>query len=137
VAHALLDCSDGGISQWRLLLGCANLPTISVFCMGLNMLHVQVGDLASFAMYSSLVGLGFSGLSSFAADLSKGLASAERVFELLDQEPDVPLDEGATPPLDSVRGELVLEEVTFRYPTRDKVCARQLVCGRSSRACSS
>jgi ATP-binding cassette, subfamily B, bacterial len=79
---------------------------------------LQVGDLASFAMYSSLVGLGFSGLSSFAADLSKGLASAERVFDILDKQPVVATEEGARPT--TTHGELALSNVWFRYPTREK-----------------
>jgi ABC-type multidrug transport system fused ATPase/permease subunit len=70
-------------------------------------------------MYSSLVGLGFSGLSSFAADLSKGLASAERVFDILDKQPVVAIEEGARPTT-ATNGELVLNNVWFRYPTREK-----------------
>ncbi|KAG5189644.1 P-loop containing nucleoside triphosphate hydrolase protein [Tribonema minus] len=106
----------------------ANASLVAVLYFGGSLVArgaMTVGDLASFAMYSSLVGLGFSGLSSFAADLSKGLASAERVFMLMDATPAVPLDEGLTPPLESVRGELVLEGVTFRYPSRDK----DVLCG--------
>lgn len=48
------------------------------------------GDLTSFSMYTGLVALGFSGLSSYASDAWRSAVAAGRVFDLLDRVPRPP-----------------------------------------------
>jgi ABC-type multidrug transport system fused ATPase/permease subunit len=52
------------------------------------------GDLTSFSMYTGLVALGFSGLSSYASDTWRSAVAAGRVFDLLDRVPHPPAGPG-------------------------------------------
>jgi ATP-binding cassette subfamily B protein len=81
--------------------------------------HMTVGELTSFLVYTLLVAFSLGGLSDLWADLMKASGAAERVFELLDAEPGIPLDEGAAPA--QVGGAIELQGVTFRYPSRKDV----------------
>ncbi|CAM9261689.1 unnamed protein product [Ectocarpus sp. 12 AP-2014] len=80
---------------------------------------MTAGQLTSFAGYTGWVGLGFSGLATGNANIARGLASAERVFALMDRTPAVSGDEGLEPSTDVV-GDLEFRDVWFQYPTRDK-----------------
>ncbi|WP_101258200.1 ABC transporter ATP-binding protein [Streptomyces barkulensis] len=75
---------------------------------------LSIGDVQAFIQYSRQFSTPLTQLASMANLVQSGVASAERVFELLDageQEPDpVP---GERP--DTVRGRVVLEKVSFRY----------------------
>jgi ATP-binding cassette subfamily B protein len=73
-----------------------------------------LGDLQAFIQYSRTFSQQLSQLASVANVLQSGLASAERVFELLDlpdQSPDRSAAELETPP----RGEVRFTDVSFRY----------------------
>lgn len=54
-----------------------------------------MGNLTSFALYSSMVGLGFASLSQVYGELVKASVSAGRVFEILDRKAPA-IDEGET-----------------------------------------
>ncbi|KAE9197305.1 hypothetical protein PF004_g19868 [Phytophthora fragariae] len=47
------------------------------------------GDLTSFLLYTLYVGFSFAGLSSFYAELMKGIGASSRVFELLQRQPKI------------------------------------------------
>jgi ABC-type multidrug transport system fused ATPase/permease subunit len=59
--------------------------------------EMTVGDLTSFTMYTGLVGLGMSGLSSWASDTLKASVSARRVLDLVDRQPAIDPDQGRVP----------------------------------------
>ncbi|MDB4955335.1 MAG: msbA8 [Myxococcales bacterium] len=74
---------------------------------------MSLGDVQAFIQYSRQFTQQLSQLASIANVLQSGVASAERVFELLDaaeQSPDT-----ATARLEQVRGEVRFEQVSFRY----------------------
>ncbi len=73
-----------------------------------------LGSLQAFIQYSRRFTQSLSQLASVASVVQSGVASAERVFELLDN-PDqsADRDEAALPA--SVRGEVRFEDVSFRY----------------------
>ncbi|KAG5180503.1 hypothetical protein JKP88DRAFT_279614 [Tribonema minus] len=58
----------------------------------------QVDDLATLRCTASSLRPQRPGFSSVVSDLSNGLASAERVFTLMDMTPTVPLDDASHPP---------------------------------------
>ncbi|MCA9677701.1 MAG: ABC transporter ATP-binding protein [Kofleriaceae bacterium] len=73
-----------------------------------------LGSLQAFIQYSRRFTQSLSQLASVSAVLQSGVASAERVFELLDtpdQSPD--RDDAAVPA--TVRGEIRFDDVSFRY----------------------
>jgi ATP-binding cassette subfamily B multidrug efflux pump len=75
---------------------------------------MTLGDVQAFIQYSRQFTMPIMQIAGQLNLLQSGLASAERVFELLDAEEEpVDVDSGAR--LDEVRGEVALEHVNFRY----------------------
>ncbi|MDW4573204.1 ABC transporter ATP-binding protein [Microbacterium sp. M3] len=75
---------------------------------------LSIGDVQAFIQYSRQFTQPLSQLGSMANLLQSGVASAERVFELLDEEEQTPDDDPAeTPPGSASR--LEFEDVSFRY----------------------
>jgi len=76
---------------------------------------LTIGGLLVFVAYLSQLYSPVRELSSLANALFRALAGAERVIELLDEEPRV-TDAPDARPLTKVRGALALDEVSFTYP---------------------
>ena len=76
--------------------------------------HLDVGGLASFIQYSRRFGGPINQLATMYNNLQSALASAERVFELLDSEPE---SEVKNKPLliENFKGEIVFDRVVFGY----------------------
>jgi ATP-binding cassette subfamily B protein len=97
--------------------------TAAVLYLGVR--HVQsgritLGDLVLIMAYLAQLYAPLKTMSKKAGSLQGYLASAERVFALLDEEPDV--RERAHPrPLRRARGEVVLDRVSFGYHPRRPV----------------
>lgn len=77
---------------------------------------MNLGDVQAFIQYSRMFTQPLTQVASMANLLQSGVASAERVFEVLDAPESVP---DATGSLNPVRGEVDFEHVTFSY-TPDK-----------------
>ncbi len=78
--------------------------------------EMSPGSLTSFLMYTLLVAFSFGALGELWADFMRASGAAERVFDLLDRKPAMPLSGGAVPP--AVRGRIELHGVEFAYPAR-------------------
>ncbi|MFF9910530.1 ABC transporter ATP-binding protein [Streptomyces sp. NPDC013457] len=83
---------------------------------------LSIGDVQAFIQYSRQFSMPLTQVASMANLVQSGVASAERIFELLDaaeQAPDAPRSEMGAPPAEgwetSVLGKVALEEVAFRY----------------------
>ncbi|MFJ4919545.1 ABC transporter ATP-binding protein [Streptomyces sp. NPDC088725] len=75
---------------------------------------LSIGDVQAFIQYSRQFSQPLAQVASMANLVQSGVASAERIFELLDadeQDPDGPVVERLREP----RGRVALEEVAFRY----------------------
>ncbi|OEJ38952.1 multidrug ABC transporter ATP-binding protein [Streptomyces agglomeratus] len=78
---------------------------------------LSIGDVQAFIQYSRQFSMPLTQVASMANLVQSGVASAERVFELLDageQEPDAADDERAVLPAPA-QGRVTLEKVSFRY----------------------
>jgi len=76
------------------------------------------GTIAAFVLYGGLLAGAFGNLSEVYGDLLRAAGASERLSELLQAEPEIraPAQPAKLP--EPARGELVLENVTFHYPTR-------------------
>ena len=74
---------------------------------------ITLGDVQAFIQYSRQFTFPLMQLAGQANLLQSGLASAERVFELLDAEEETP--DLTTSELGEVTGEVAMEDVNFRY----------------------
>jgi ATP-binding cassette subfamily B protein len=81
--------------------------------------ELSAGDLTSFLIYGLLVGVSLGTLADLWADMLRAAGAAQRVFELIDRAPAVPMRGGAQP--ERVDGDVELDAVSFRYPTRPDV----------------
>ena len=76
--------------------------------------HLSIGQLQAFIQYIRQTGQPMSQVSAMVAVVQSGLASAERVFELLDADELTP-DSDAPAMLPTPRGHVVFEHVRFGY----------------------
>ncbi len=75
---------------------------------------LSIGQLSSFLSYANQYTKPFNEISGVVTELQNALASAARVFELIDEEPQVPEEPDAAA-LTNARGEISLEHVYFSY----------------------
>jgi ABC-type multidrug transport system fused ATPase/permease subunit len=80
---------------------------------------LTVGQLTSFLVYTLFVGFSLGALADLWADFMRALGAAERVFDLLDRTPAMPLSGGERLP--HIEGRVSFEKVSFAYPTRATV----------------
>lgn len=75
---------------------------------------LSIGDVQAFIQYSRQFSMPLTQVASMANLVQSGVASAERVFELLDaDEQDADPEQGMRP--EELRGRVALENVSFRY----------------------
>ncbi|MGP3926975.1 ABC transporter ATP-binding protein [Streptomyces sp. 8N616] len=75
---------------------------------------LSIGDVQAFIQYSRQFSMPLTQVASMANLVQSGVASAERVFELLDADEQSPEPASSQRPLEA-RGKVALEEVSFRY----------------------
>ncbi|MBQ2875460.1 MAG: ABC transporter ATP-binding protein [Clostridia bacterium] len=71
------------------------------------------GELTAFANYSKQFSMPINQLSMQVSTFFAALAGAERVFKVMDEEPEVADVEGAS--TDKIKGHVILEDVSFGY----------------------
>ncbi|WP_178122707.1 ABC transporter transmembrane domain-containing protein [Pseudomonas sp. ANT_J28] len=81
--------------------------------------RISAGELAAFVFYSLIVGSAFGTLSEVIGELQRAAGAAERIAELLRSENIIqsPTTGLVTLP-ERVKGDLVLQDVRFSYPSR-------------------
>ncbi len=81
---------------------------------------ISVGRLSCFLSYANQYTKPFNEISGVVTELQNALACAARVFELIEEEPEVPDDENAIV-LKDVDGTVALEHVCFSYTLEKKL----------------
>lgn len=81
---------------------------------------ISVGQLTCFLSYANQYTKPFNEISGVITELQNALACAARVFELIEEEPEIPEDENAVT-LREVKGEISLEHVDFSYSPEKKL----------------
>jgi ATP-binding cassette subfamily B protein len=81
--------------------------------------RISEGELAAFVFYSLIVGSAFGTLSEVIGELQRAAGAADRIAELLRSENIIqPPTTGLVTLPERVRGDLVLQDVRFSYPSR-------------------
>ncbi|MDR7159710.1 ABC transporter ATP-binding protein [Arthrobacter sp. BE255] len=89
---------------------------------------MQLGDVQAFIQYSRQFTMPLAQLGSMANLLQSGVASAERVFSLLDEDEQSPDAAGGVSVDGAGRGRLVFEDVSFSYsPDKPLISSLSLV----------
>jgi ATP-binding cassette subfamily B protein len=106
---------SGIIMPTMMFIGNLNYVAIAVVG-GLRVASgsMSLGDVQAFIQYSRQFTQPLTQVASMANVLQSGVASAERVFELLDQ-PEQTADPEPPARLDPVHGRVVFDRVSFRY----------------------
>jgi ABC-type multidrug transport system fused ATPase/permease subunit len=81
--------------------------------------QMTTGALISFMLYALLVARGLRSGSRFSAEALRAIGAASWVFDLIEQQPRIPLEGGLQPP--DFAGSIAFERTRFRYPTRPDV----------------
>ncbi len=82
--------------------------------------HLSVADMVGFLLYLSLFYQPIATLARVSEDLQQATAGAERVFEVLDTEPDIQDSKHAID-IEDVKGEITFSNVDFHYIPSTKV----------------
>lgn len=86
--------------------------------------HITLGNISSFVLYSRKFSGPINEAANIVSELQSAAAAAERVFKILDEEPEKQDREDAKELLD-VTGEVKLNHVTFGY-VKDKIIIKDL-----------
>ncbi len=83
--------------------------------------QLLISELFAFILYSAFVGASFGGIAELYAQIQKAIGSVERVFEILDEQPEA-LEIGAVQTnLKRVEGNVKFVDVAFTYPSRKEI----------------
>ncbi|MFE0451487.1 ABC transporter ATP-binding protein [Streptomyces sp. NPDC058914] len=107
---------NSGIMQ-PLMLFVSNINYVLVAVVGglrVASGSLSIGDVQAFIQYSRQFSMPLTQVASMANLVQSGVASAERIFELLDAEEQAP-DPAAGVRPEELRGRVALEHVSFRY----------------------
>ena len=98
----------------RFMYACIYAGVAISGCFGVINGMLSVGQLSSFLSYTNQYTKPFNEITSVITEFQNSLASAARVFELIDEKP-ISDDKADSAVLDSPKGEISLEQVDFSY----------------------
>lgn len=96
---------------------CWGIGTMMMYLLGIRVLgveNVSVGMLVAFGTYINMFWMPIMNLSNFYNNLVTNLTAAERIFDILDTEPDI-VDAPDVAGLPEVKGEVEFSHVSFTY----------------------
>lgn len=110
-AVRMSDCFGSAIDfSWGL--GCISLYFVGIVILKAE--HISVGTFIAFGTYINMFWQPINNLSNFYNQIITNIAGAERIFEILDTEPEI-ADGDIVSELPNLRGEVIFENVTFGY----------------------
>merc|ERR1719460_3506190 len=102
-----------------LTIFCPNAAMLATLAYGVSLSldgKIRGDDLYSFILYQQTLGSAFQYLGDIYSGISAALGAADKVFELINREPEMRIT-GTLRPTD-FKGRIDLENVSFRYPSR-------------------
>ncbi|MCB0755099.1 MAG: ATP-binding cassette domain-containing protein [Flavobacteriales bacterium] len=86
-----------------------------------NQDEMTFGNLIQFVLYSVFVGASIGGIAEMYAQIQKAIGAAERILQIMDEEPEPYEVEKASEKMKAISGALKFDNVHFRYPTRPDI----------------
>ncbi len=80
--------------------------------------RLSPGALSAFVFYAVIVASAVGTISEVIGDVQRAAGATERLFELLNVQPEIRAPANPAPLSEPARGRLAFEEVTFHYPSR-------------------
>lgn len=108
---------------WPLVELSWGIGTLIVFAVGYRLIlsgEIQVGKLIAFSMYTGMFWRPIMNLSSFYNTLITNFAAADRIFDILDQDPDIE-NIGEAPKMSRIDGKVEFRNIDFSYNVGGKV----------------
>ncbi|KAK8442240.1 ATP-binding cassette permease mdl1 [Candidozyma auris] len=99
-----------------------NITLVGLLIIGTRLIStgdITIGDLSSFMMYAVYTGSSVFGLGNFYTELMKGIGAAERIFEMVDSKPRIPISKGMK--VDDLHGDVEFRNIKLAYPSRPNV----------------
>lgn len=90
---------------------------LNVGCYFINQGQLTAGTLFALSRAAFMVGMEINHILGTINQEQKSLDAASRIYEIMDEIPSVPYDNGVTIP--GFRGDIEFKNVWFKYPTRD------------------
>ena len=112
VKAVVLNDAFGPVIDFCWGLGMVSLYYAGVKLTGSN--HVQVGTLIAFGTYISMFWHPIMNLSNFYNQMVTNISGAERIFEIMDTEPEI-TDREDVKELPDIQGNIRFEHVSFAY----------------------
>ena len=108
---------------WPLVELSWGIGTLIVFAIGYKLIlsgEIQVGKLIAFSMYTGMFWRPIMNLSSFYNTLITNFAAADRIFDILDENPDIE-NIGEAPKMSRIDGKVEFRNIDFSYNVGGKV----------------
>ena len=90
------------------------IGVVAVYWYSTKITDISVGTIVSFTLYISMFWRPIVNLSQFYNTLITNIAAAERIFDILDIQPDIN-DIGSTSKMPKIKGTVEFKNVTFSY----------------------
>lgn len=114
----VLNDAFGSVIDFSWGVGSISMYFVAVKLLGID--AGNVGTLMAFAMYITMFWHPIMNLSNFYNQIITNITGAERIFDILDTEPDI-TDVDSVAELPEIKGEVTFDHVSFAYDADTKV----------------
>lgn len=83
--------------------------------------EMTIGDLTAFIIYTTFIGASVGGMGDVYAKIQKTIGSSERIKEILEEEPEIEVNENHKINKVDLKGKIELKSLSFFYPSRKDI----------------
>lgn len=80
--------------------------------------EMTLADLFTFILYTTFIGASIGGMGDLYAQINKTVGASERLFEILEEDPEIADEASTNAPAALVTGNISYQNVFFSYPSR-------------------